>query len=45
MTPFEQGYAAFLGGKSKDANKFNDKEPWSRTEWDKGWTRAQRDRK
>lgn len=45
MTPFEQGYDAFLKGKSKDANKFGDKEPWSRQKWDEGHNQAKRDRK
>jgi len=45
MTPFEQGYAAFLGGKPKDANPFGDTTPWSANKWIDGWTRARRDRK
>jgi hypothetical protein len=33
MTPFEQGYAAFLSGKPKDANPFGDATPWSANKW------------
>jgi ribosome modulation factor len=45
MTPFEQGYKAFLEGKPKDDNKFTDKEPWSREKWSQGWARAQDDKR
>jgi len=45
MTPFEQGYKAFLDGKPKDGNPFDDKSPWSANKWIDGWTRARRDRK
>lgn len=45
MTPFEQGYKAFLDGKPKGANNFGDELPWSKRKWDEGWTKARRDRK
>lgn len=38
MTPFEQGYAAFLAGKADWANPFDaDTTPWSRKRWADGW--------
>lgn len=45
MTPFEQGYAAFLAGKHVKANPF-DKEvvPYSFKRWGEGWNKAYRDR-
>lgn len=45
MTPFEQGYKAFLDGKPKDSNPFDDKSPWSANKWIDGWTRARSDRR
>lgn len=38
MTPFEQGYAAFLKGLQRDENPF-DKEtgPYSMKRWTDGW--------
>jgi ribosome modulation factor len=46
MTPFEQGYAAFLAGVGKDDNPFDgEKCPHSRWRWDYGWARARGDRK
>lgn len=45
MTPFETGYAAFLRGLGLDENPY-DKEssPHSRSRWNAGWDKAQRDR-
>lgn len=41
MTPFEQGYKAFLDGVPKDANPFDEEvSPKSRVKWDAGWNRA-----
>lgn len=46
MTPFEQGYKAFLEGKPSDANPFEkESSPYSRKRWDCGWTRAQADKR
>jgi ribosome modulation factor len=46
MTPFEQGYKAFLDGEKKDNNPFNgDTCQRSNVRWIDGWTRARRDRK
>ena len=46
MTPFEQGYKAFLEGAAKDANPFDaEKCPRSIGRWIDGWTRARRDRR
>lgn len=46
MTPFEQGYAAFLAGVGKDDNPFDDETcPRSHVRWNDGWTRARGDRK
>lgn len=45
MTPFEQGYAAFLRGKGLNENPFSkETSPWSRGRWGEGWDKAQRDR-
>ena len=45
MTPFEQGYAAFLKGLQRDENPF-DKEtgPYSMKRWADGWNKAYRTR-
>ena len=46
MTPFEQGYKAFLDGKQKEENEFDaEKCPNSHGRWIDGWTQARRDRK
>ena len=46
MTPFEQGYKAFLEGVTAKENPFDDKTcPYSRKRWDCGWTMAQVDRR
>ena len=46
LTPFEVGYAAFLGGQTREDNPFDKTDsPWSRTKWDKGWVAASRARK
>jgi ribosome modulation factor len=46
MTAFEQGYEAFLKGVGKDDNPFDDETcPKSRVKWDKGWIRAQANRR
>lgn len=45
MTPFEQGYAAFLGGVSVEENPFDgETAPHSRKRWDEGWKKARGDR-
>jgi ribosome modulation factor len=44
ISPFEQGYAAFLKGIDKKENPFNGEEcPCSRKHWDLGWNKAQRE--
>lgn len=45
MTPFEQGYRAFLNGLKRDENPF-DKEhaPHSLKRWAEGWNKAYRAR-
>ncbi len=46
MTPFEQGYKAFLDGEKKDNNPFNaDACPYSNKRWECGWGRAMADRR
>lgn len=41
MTPFEQGYAAFLAGRRAEDNPFDDElTPYSRGRWTQGWTKA-----
>lgn len=46
MTPFEQGYAAFLSGKPIGANPFDVEVcPYSRGRWESGWYSAQFRRK
>ena len=46
MTPFEQGYKAFLEGWTKEMNPFDgDTCPYSRKRWDCGWTKAQTDKR
>lgn len=45
MTPFEQGYKAFLDGVPKDGNPFGEGEPWSSGKWLAGWRRAAVDRR
>lgn len=46
MTSFEEGYAAFLKGISRDANPFDkEKSPASMKRWDAGWCKAKGDRK
>lgn len=43
LTPFEQGYAAFLRGDGEWRNPFGEETaPHSRKEWERGWTAAQR---
>lgn len=45
MTPFEQGYAAFLKGLTRQENPFDKNEsPWSLGQWVKGWNKAYRAR-
>lgn len=45
MTPFEQGYAAFLSGIKIDANPFDgDASPRSRKRWEDGWKKARSNR-
>lgn len=46
ITPFEQGYAAFLKGIDKKDNPFdteNDTSPVSKRRWVDGWNKAQRE--
>ncbi|WP_448693515.1 hypothetical protein [Pseudomonas rhizophila] len=46
ITPFEQGYAAFLRGISQKENPFdteNDTSPASKRRWADGWNKAQRE--
>lgn len=46
MTPFEQGYDAFLKGVPKDKNPHDsDKCHFSNVRWNDGWTKARRERK
>ena len=46
MTPFEQGYKAFLDGVPKDGNPFDGETcPHSRVKWDKGWFKASKERR
>ena len=46
FTAYEEGYAAFLAGKTREDNPFDKTDsPWSRTKWDKGWVAAARARK
>ena len=46
MTPFEQGYAAFLDGLQRAENPFNkDKAPHSVKRWADGWNKAYRARR
>jgi ribosome modulation factor len=46
MTPFEQGYAAFLAGHQLLDNPFDgETTPHSRKRWDEGWKKARGDRK
>lgn len=45
MTPFEQGYAAFLKGLQRDENPFDKNgSPWSMKRWAEGWNKAYRSR-
>lgn len=45
MTPFEQGYAAFLNGVGIKENPFNGETcPNSRRRWDEGWKKARSNR-
>jgi len=45
MTPFEQGYAAFLKGLKRDENPFDEKSaPWGFSKWIAGWNKAYRAR-
>lgn len=46
MTPFEQGYKAFLDGVPKDKNPFDgEKSPNSMKRWEDGWVKARREGK
>ena len=46
MTPFEQGYKAFLEGAAKDDCPPDEETcPKSRVKWVAGWTRAQANRR
>lgn len=46
MNPFERGYDAFLKGKSKEDNPYDaDTCPISRKGWERGWQKAQANRK
>lgn len=46
MTPFEQGYDAFLKGVPKDKNPHDsEKCPVSLKRWEEGWVKARRERK
>ena len=54
MTPYEQGYDAYLKGQGQDKNPFgketdmygnsDNKSPWSEKKWAEGWKKAQADR-
>lgn len=45
MTPFEQGYAAFLNGLARTENPFDKEDaPWSLKRWNDGWNKAYRAR-
>lgn len=45
MTPFEQGYDAFLRGLQRDENPFDKNGcPWSLKRWAEGWNKAYRAR-
>jgi len=45
MTPFEQGYAAFLKGMQRDENPYDEEgSPWSLKRWVEGWNKAYRAR-
>jgi len=45
MTPFEQGYAAFLAGLKRQENPFDkDSAPHSLVRWIEGWNKAYRAR-
>lgn len=45
MTPFEQGYAAYLRGLQRDENPYDaDGCPWSMQRWAEGWNKAYRAR-
>lgn len=44
ITPFEQGYAAFLRGIGLKENPFDgDVASCSRSRWEEGWNKAQRE--
>lgn len=46
ITPFEQGYAAFLRGAGLNQNPFdteNSTSPVSKQRWIEGWNKAQRE--
>jgi len=44
MTPFEEGYAAYLRRDLRQMNKFDkEKSPRSHVRWDAGWVRAYND--
>lgn len=46
MTPFEQGYKAFLDGVGQKENPFDGETcPNSRKRWEDGWVKARRERK
>lgn len=46
MTPFEQGYKAFLEGMPIETNPFDGETcPYSRKRWDCGWSKAMADRR
>lgn len=45
MTPFEQGYDAFLRGMGRDENPFDSEQsPYSLKRWIAGWNKAYRAR-
>ena len=44
MTPFEQGYAAFLSGMKREENPFGTDSPHSLKRWNDGWNKAYRAR-
>lgn len=46
MTPFEQGYAAFLSGAGQDDNPFDSETtPYSWGRWTCGWNKARLSRR
>lgn len=48
MTAFEEGYSAFLAGRTKDQNPYDKEDkscPYSMKRWQDGWLACARSRK